>query len=121
MQHFRLFSSPALYEIARRELASVFVVASSPRSQRLNSYSQRHFRACAVFQRPVSGRVTSGVGRGDVSLLESSEAAREDCEDLVVVPGFVSEEEERLLLQEVRRTLRGKKYLYDHWDGVRLL
>jgi len=47
-----------------------------------------------------------------------TEAARKDSEDIVVVPDFISSEEEQSLLQDVSRTLRGKKYQYQHWDGV---
>jgi len=47
-----------------------------------------------------------------------TEAAREDSADIVVVPDFISSEEEQSLLQDVSRTLRGKKYQYQHWDGV---
>lgn len=58
--------------------------------------------------------------QGKIDLLEYSEAAREDCASMVVVPDFVSAKEERSLMQEIGRTLRGKRYLYDHWDGVRV-
>ena len=54
-------------------------------------------------------------------LVNCTEAARADSEDIVVVPEFISSEEEQSLLQDVRRTLRGKKYQYKHWDGVRRL
>ena len=55
---------------------------------------------------------------GDPALLEHSEAASEDYNDVVVVPEFLTAEEGESLLQEISRILRGKKYLYDHWDGV---
>ena len=38
---------------------------------------------------------------------------------MIVIPDFISEEEEQFLLQDISRTLRGKRYQYDHWDGVR--
>lgn len=67
-----------------------------------------------------SGRLyhSESVATGKADLLDYSEAAREDCGSMVVVPDFVSAEEERSLMQEIGRTLRGKRYLYDHWDGV---
>ena len=52
-------------------------------------------------------------------LLYCNDAAREDSRDMKVIPDFVSEEEEQSLLQDIGRTLRGKRYQYDHWDGVR--
>ena len=55
---------------------------------------------------------------GNAELLECSETVAEDCRDVMVVPEFVSEEEGEGLLQEISRTLRGKRYLYNHWDGV---
>ena len=81
-------------------------------------------RACAVLprRRAKGGYVrhchTDSPLKGEAALLDYSEAAREDCASMVVVPGFVSAEEERSLMQEIGRTLRGKRYLYDHWDGV---
>ena len=56
---------------------------------------------------------------GDPTLLERSEAASEDCSNVVVIPEFLTAKEGDNLLEEISRTLRGKKYLYDHWDGVR--
>ena len=58
---------------------------------------------------------------GDSSLLEASQAAEEDCGDVAVVPGFVTASEGESLLREIDLTLRGKCYLYNHWDGVREL
>lgn len=55
----------------------------------------------------------------DPSLLDYSPAAEEDSGGFVVIPNFISLEEEESLLQDIRRTLRGKRYQYDHWDGVR--
>ncbi len=56
--------------------------------------------------------------QSDPSLVDCSKAAREDSDGFVVVPDFVSPEEEALLCQDINRTLRGKKYQYDHWDKV---
>lgn len=56
--------------------------------------------------------------QGDDDLLECSEAAIEDCKDVLVVPEFISAEEGESLLHEINRTLRGKRFLYNHWDGV---
>jgi len=81
-------------------------------------------RACAVSprHRARGGYVrhchTDSPLEGEAALLDYSETAREDCASMVVVPDFVSAEEERSLMQEIGRTLRGKRYLYDHWDGV---
>ena len=84
----------------------------------LKSHAQR--KNGRVTSRPRSTSPRRGpLLRGDAALLECSEAAREDCNrDVVVVPEFVSAEEEASLLQEIGRTLRGKRYLYNHWDGV---
>lgn len=60
----------------------------------------------------------SGGDTGEDGLVNCTEAARKDSEDIVVVPNFISSEEEQSLLQDVSRTLRGKKYQYQHWDGV---
>lgn len=68
-----------------------------------------------------SGRVpcsTAPSVHGDDTLLECSEAALEDCKNVLVIPEFISVEEGESLLQEISRTLRGKRYLYNHWDGV---
>ena len=56
---------------------------------------------------------------GDPALLEASVTAEIDCGDVGVLPGFVTEDESESLLVEIRRTLRGKRYLYNHWDRVR--
>ncbi|CAI8000411.1 Alpha-ketoglutarate-dependent dioxygenase alkB homolog 7, mitochondrial, partial [Geodia barretti] len=55
---------------------------------------------------------------GDPALLEASVTAEIDCGDVGVLPGFVTEDESESLLVEIRRTLRGKRYLYNHWDGA---
>lgn len=56
--------------------------------------------------------------KGDPTLLDTSEAAVEDVQCFSVVPNFISPVEEEQLLVDVDRSLRGKKYQYDHWDGV---
>lgn len=63
-------------------------------------------------------RPENGGDTGEDGLVNCTEAARKDSEDIVVVPDFISSEEEQSLLQDVSRTLRGKKYQYQHWDGV---
>ena len=78
----------------------------------------RSTRSGRASSRQKSTTTRRGTLHGDAALLECSEAATEDCRDVLVVPEFVSTEEEGSLLQEIDRTLRGKKYLYNHWDGV---
>ena len=56
--------------------------------------------------------------RGDRELLEASQAAEKDCGDVAVLPEFVTAGEGECLLREIERGLRGKRYLYNHWDGV---
>ena len=41
------------------------------------------------------------------------------CKDLVVQDDFISESEEKQLLNEVKKYLKKTKYEYDHWDGVK--
>lgn len=55
---------------------------------------------------------------GDRSLLDFSKEAEQDSLSFVVVPNFISAEEEGVLMRDVGRSLRGKKYQFDHWDGV---
>ncbi len=55
----------------------------------------------------------------DPALLDCSEAAAQDIKYISVIPNFVSKIEEEQLMVDIHRTLRGKKYMYDHWDGVR--
>ena len=55
---------------------------------------------------------------GDRSLLEFSKEAEEDSWSFAVIPDFVSPEEEESLMRDISRSLRGKKYQFDHWDGV---
>ncbi len=70
------------------------------------------FRNCMFFS-------NSGFSVADPSLVDCSEAVVNDIKCISVIPDFVSREEEEMLMVEIRRTLRGKKYMYDHWDGVR--
>lgn len=75
--------------------------------------------------RSLCGTSPTGTGAGlcvgdrDRSLVEASEAAVEDCNDLTVIPEFITVKEGESLLQEIQKTLKGKRYLYNHWDGVR--
>ncbi len=68
--------------------------------------------------RPLYSGSTLVTPVADPSLLDCSRAAAQDVDDFAVIPNFVSGEEEEQLMVDIRRTLRGKKYLYDHWDGV---
>ena len=56
---------------------------------------------------------------GDRNLVVFSKEAEEDSWSFAVIPGFISPEEEESLMMDVSRSLRGKKYQFDHWDGVR--
>ena len=56
--------------------------------------------------------------QADQSLLDCSEAAAQDAQYFTVIRDFVSSAEEDQLMMDIRRTLRGKKYMFDHWDGV---
>ena len=55
---------------------------------------------------------------GDRSLLAFSKEAEEDSWSFAVISGFISSEEEKSLMMDVTRSLRGKKYQFGHWDGV---
>ena len=55
---------------------------------------------------------------GDRGLLDFNKEAKEDSWSFAVIPGFISPEEEESLMMDVNRSLRGKKYQFDHWDGV---
>ena len=55
---------------------------------------------------------------GDSSFLAFSKAGEADSRDFTVIPNFISTEEEDNLMMDVSRSLRGKKYQFDHWDGV---
>ena len=57
---------------------------------------------------------------GDRDLLSFSENAEADSWNMTVIPDFISTEEENHLMADVSRSLRGKKYQFDHWDGVSL-
>ena len=54
-------------------------------------------------------------------LLCFSENAEADSWSMTVIPDFISTEEEDHLMADVSRSLRGKKYQFDHWDGVSIL
>ena len=56
--------------------------------------------------------------KGDPNLVEYSKSAADDASNFTVVPNFVSEEEEARLMKEIERAVRGKRFLYRHWDGV---
>lgn len=90
---------------SRRSLKAAFLVNLATPSGRVAS-------------RPTSTASRTPSVQGDDTLLECSEAAIEDCKDVLVVPEFINAEEGESLLQEISRTLRGKRYLYNHWDGV---
>lgn len=51
-------------------------------------------------------------------LVDFSPLAEEDLPHFRVVPCFSTSEEERHVLKEISKSFRGKKYQYDHWDGV---
>ena len=72
-----------------------------------------------VPSRSACGSTQRGTLLGEPSLVEASEAAAGDRGQLAVVPGFATAEEGESLLRDIARSLRGKRYLYDHWDGVR--
>ena len=52
------------------------------------------------------------------SLLEYSPTAEGDSHNFSVIPNFVTPSVEENLLNDINRTLRGKRYQFDHWDGV---
>ena len=122
MSLFRCELSPAVSLILERlcsSIRSTRVTYSTCANPRRSSADAR--RSGRVSLRQSSTAVHRGIPAGDEELLTCSETAAEDCRDVLVVPGFVSEEEGERLLQEISRTLRGKKYLYNHWDGVCVL
>ena len=55
---------------------------------------------------------------GDRALLEFSKEAEADSWSFAVIPDFISQEEEQSLMKDISHSLRGKKYQFDHWDGV---
>ena len=55
---------------------------------------------------------------GDRNFLEFSKEAEADSWDFAVIPDFISSEEEQSLISDISRSFRGKKYQFDHWDGV---
>ncbi len=83
-------------------------------------YCKLHF---LLRTRPLSHVMYSGstglvTPVADPSLLDCSRAAAQDVDGFAIISNFVSSEEEEQLMVDIRRTLRGRKYLYDHWDGV---
>ena len=88
----------------------------------LSSVLQRHAHSLSTSGSKTEPRplCNSDDGPGKANgLLHCNHAAKEDSRDMIVIPDFISEEEEQSLLQDISRTLRGKRYQYDHWDGVR--
>ena len=55
---------------------------------------------------------------GDRNFLEFSKGAEADNWDFAVIPDFISSEDEQSLMNDISRSFRGKKYQFDHWDGV---
>ena len=51
-------------------------------------------------------------------LVEVSESAKEDAQCISIKMNFATPNEERNVVKEVSRVFKGKKYKYDHWDGV---
>ncbi|XP_064386959.1 alpha-ketoglutarate-dependent dioxygenase alkB homolog 7, mitochondrial-like [Halichondria panicea] len=83
-------------------------------------YCKLHF---LLRTRPLSHVMYSGstglvTPVADPSLLDCSRAAAQDVDGFAIISNFVSSEEEEQLMVDIRRTLRGRKYLYDHWDGA---
>ena len=102
------------------------VCACSVSARGLSSLLQRHTQLLSTSGVKAEPRPLCTSDGGPETLLETAndllhcnDAAREDSRDITVIPDFVSEEEEQSLLQDIGRTLRGKRYQYDHWDGVR--
>lgn len=92
------------------------VCACSVSARALSSLLQRHTQLLSTSGVKAEPRPLCTSAN---DLLHCNDAAREDSRDMKVIPDFVSEEEEQSLLQDIGRTLRGKRYQYDHWDGVR--
>ena len=75
--------------------------------------------ACSVPPSSQSEKQRDNVSSGvSTSLLEFSASVGRDVQHFRVIPDFVTAEEEQSVLKEVTRALRGRKYQYDHWDGV---
>ena len=87
----------------------------------LSPISQRPFTKSPLSSRNASfsnSSVEQLQSDGDRSLLAFSKEAEEDSWSFAVIPGFISPEEEDSLMMDVTRSLRGKKYQFNHWDGV---
>ena len=69
-------------------------------------------------ERNLSGISNKDLRNGGRSLLEFSEGSEADSWSFAVIPDFISPEEEQSLMVDISRSLRGKKYQFDHWDGV---
>ena len=114
MMHLRLMLQP--FKILHHPSHLPWRSLLSPLSQRLFTKSP------LIISRNVSISNSSGEqlqsGAGDRSLLAFSKEAEEDSWSFAVIPGFISPEEEDSLMKDVTRSLRGKKYQFDHWDGV---
>lgn len=70
------------------------------------------------YSKALSSSSKQGGEIGDRSLLDFSREAEADGWNFTVIPCFISLEEEQALMADVSRSLRGKKYQFDHWDGV---
>lgn len=117
MMHLRLMLQPF------RGNKILYHPSHLPRRSLLSPWSQRLFTKSTLISKNVSIANSSGEqlpesGAGDRSLLAFSKEAEEDSWSFAVIPGFISREEEDSLMKEVTRSLRGKKYQFDHWDGV---
>ena len=80
--------------------------------------SQRLFAKSPLTSRNASFSGSKQLAAGDRSLLAFSKEAEEDSWSFAVISGFISSEEEKSLMMDVTRSLRGKKYQFGHWDGV---
>ena len=116
MMHLRLMLQPF------RGNKILYHPSHLPQRSLLSPLSQRLFKKSLLISRNVSISNSSGEqlqsGAGDRSLLAFSKEAEGDSWSFAVIPGFISPEEEDSLMTDVTRSLRGKKYQFDHWDGV---
>ena len=51
--------------------------------------------------------------------IRCSESSSEDALEFVVVPNFITKEEELGMMAEINKIWRHPKYEYCHWDNVR--
>ena len=89
-----------------------FISDSPAISQRL--FSTKSFLISRKFSKLEQFKLADG----DRNLVVFSKEAEEDSWSFAVIPGFISPEEEESLMMDVSRSLRGKKYQFNHWDGV---